>query len=203
MLFAYFIVVISICDEQWKAPDFLDKSIAETISQLSCTSSGLCTRSAQVLNLIQFHCTPPMRQTKDDLQIKFNSILMFYISPPPTRWIISIDTHIQVQYSWLWKLANVTQNPYSYQWSNDSRLPELVNGPPRRTMYVTALYFTMTCMTSVSVIYVHCCCCYAFRRFPRIHFSHFWNENEGVRPASERARATPSNIYNTLMELIK
>lgn len=59
----------------------------------------------------------------------------------------------QVQYSWLWKLANVTQNPYSYVWSNDSRLPELINGPPRRTMYVTALYFTMTCMTSVCSIY--------------------------------------------------
>jgi hypothetical protein len=56
----------------------------------------------------------------------------------------------QVQYSWLWKLANVTQSPYSYVWSNDTRSPELVNGPPRRTMYVTALYFTMTCMTSVS-----------------------------------------------------
>ena len=55
----------------------------------------------------------------------------------------------KVQYSWLWKLANVTQSPYSYVWSNDSRLPELINGPPRRTMYVTALYFTMTCMTSV------------------------------------------------------
>ena len=59
----------------------------------------------------------------------------------------------QVQYSWLWKLANVTQSPYSYVWSNDTRLPELVNGPPRRTMYVTALYFTMTCMTSVCCIY--------------------------------------------------
>jgi potassium voltage-gated channel Eag-related subfamily H protein len=28
-------------------------------------------------------------------------------------------------------------------------LPELINGPSRKTMYVTALYFTMTCMTSV------------------------------------------------------
>ena len=26
---------------------------------------------------------------------------------------------------------------------------ELVEGPPRSTMYVTSLYFTMTCMTSV------------------------------------------------------
>ncbi|XP_011308314.1 potassium voltage-gated channel protein eag isoform X5 [Fopius arisanus] len=54
-----------------------------------------------------------------------------------------------VQYSWLWKLANVTQSPYSYLWTNSSTVPELVAGPSRRTMYVTALYFTMTCMTSV------------------------------------------------------
>ncbi|CAH2209215.1 jg25041, partial [Pararge aegeria aegeria] len=33
--------------------------------------------------------------------------------------------------------------------SNESDGPELVNGPSRKTMYVTALYFTMTCMTSV------------------------------------------------------
>ncbi|XP_055389293.1 potassium voltage-gated channel protein eag isoform X1 [Condylostylus longicornis] len=59
------------------------------------------------------------------------------------------DADNGVQYSWLWKLANVTQNPYSYIWSNETGIPELVNGPSRKTMYVTALYFTMTCMTSV------------------------------------------------------
>lgn len=59
------------------------------------------------------------------------------------------DADNGLQYSWLWKLANVTQSPYSYIWSNDSQSPELINGPSRKTMYVTALYFTMTCMTSV------------------------------------------------------
>ncbi|XP_017768092.1 PREDICTED: potassium voltage-gated channel protein eag [Nicrophorus vespilloides] len=59
------------------------------------------------------------------------------------------DADNGVQYSWLWKLANITQNPYSYIWPNDSNTPELINGPSRKTMYVTALYFTMTCMTSV------------------------------------------------------
>ncbi|XP_049875603.1 potassium voltage-gated channel protein eag [Pectinophora gossypiella] len=59
------------------------------------------------------------------------------------------DADSGLQYSWLWKLANVTQAPYSYVWSNESDGPELVNGPSRKTMYVTALYFTMTCMTSV------------------------------------------------------
>ncbi|XP_046383840.1 potassium voltage-gated channel protein eag-like isoform X3 [Ischnura elegans] len=122
------------------------------------------------------------------------------------------DADNGLQYSWLWKLANVTQSPYSYVWSNETTssssssatssivasssavvgssaaapavspsstalgghiaighlggggvgggggggvvvagggAPELVNGPSRKTMYVTALYFTMTCMTSV------------------------------------------------------
>lgn len=59
------------------------------------------------------------------------------------------DADNGLQYSWLWKLANVTQSPYSYIWSNESSSPELINGPSRKTMYVTALYFTMTCMTSV------------------------------------------------------
>lgn len=59
------------------------------------------------------------------------------------------DADNGVQYSWLWKLANITQSPYSYVWPNDSTSPELINGPSRKTMYVTALYFTMTCMTSV------------------------------------------------------
>ncbi|XP_043283700.1 potassium voltage-gated channel protein eag isoform X2 [Venturia canescens] len=59
------------------------------------------------------------------------------------------DADSGVQYSWLWKLANVTQSPYSYLWTNASTVPELIAGPSRRTMYVTALYFTMTCMTSV------------------------------------------------------
>lgn len=54
---------------------------------------------------------------------------------------------LQVQYSWLWKLANVTQSPYSYVWMNDTNTPEIINGPSKKTMYVTALYFTMTCMT--------------------------------------------------------
>ncbi|XP_037088255.1 potassium voltage-gated channel protein eag-like [Pollicipes pollicipes] len=50
---------------------------------------------------------------------------------------------------WLWKLANVTQLPYEYVWSNETMAPVLVSGPTRKTMYVSSLYFTMTCMTSV------------------------------------------------------
>ena len=54
-----------------------------------------------------------------------------------------------MQYSWLWKLANVTQSPYVVLPSDFGGMNELVQGPSRKTMYVTALYFTMTCMTSV------------------------------------------------------
>lgn len=41
----------------------------------------------------------------------------------------------------------MTQSPYSYVWLNDTNTPEIINGPSKKTMYVTALYFTMTCMT--------------------------------------------------------
>ncbi|XP_069956139.1 potassium voltage-gated channel protein eag isoform X3 [Cherax quadricarinatus] len=59
------------------------------------------------------------------------------------------DADNGIQYSWLWKLANVTQTPYAYIVSNGSNTLELINGPSKKTMYVTSLYFTMTCMTSV------------------------------------------------------
>ena len=42
------------------------------------------------------------------------------------------------------------QHPFALQSANNVTFRvELVEGPPRSTMYVTALYFTMTCMTSV------------------------------------------------------
>lgn len=42
------------------------------------------------------------------------------------------------------------QHPFSLRpVNNQSRTRELTDGPSRSTMYVTALYFTMTCMTSV------------------------------------------------------
>ncbi|MPC21337.1 Potassium voltage-gated channel protein eag [Portunus trituberculatus] len=59
------------------------------------------------------------------------------------------DADNGIQYSWLWKLANVTQTPYKYIISNGSNMLELTDGPSKKTMYVTSLYFTMTCMTSV------------------------------------------------------
>ena len=58
------------------------------------------------------------------------------------------DTENNIQYSWLWKLANVTSSPFGYN-PGDGGAGELIFGPSRKTMYVTALYFTMTCMTSV------------------------------------------------------
>jgi len=79
------------------------------------------------------------------ISILFNRYASLISLHPFLNLLIS---YLQIQYSWLWKLANVTQSPYSYIWSNDTG-PELVNGPSRKSMYVTALYFTMTCMTSV------------------------------------------------------
>ena len=57
------------------------------------------------------------------------------------------DTENGIVYSWLHKLANTTQTPFMMM-TNFTEW-EFERGPPRRTMYVTALYFTMTCMTSV------------------------------------------------------
>ncbi len=80
-----------------------------------------------------------------------------------------------VTYGWLYRLAETIQQPYTYQRvavpSPASVTPanaspaelqaaaaqnqttqtaiELLEGPSRKTMYVTALYYTMTCMTSV------------------------------------------------------
>ncbi|XP_077522652.1 potassium voltage-gated channel protein eag-like isoform X2 [Amblyomma americanum] len=62
------------------------------------------------------------------------------------------DAENGVQFSWLWKLANVTQSQFKVRYVNDSHhglKAELYGGPPRGTMYVTSLYYTMTCMTSV------------------------------------------------------
>ncbi|GFY79724.1 potassium voltage-gated channel protein eag [Trichonephila inaurata madagascariensis] len=61
------------------------------------------------------------------------------------------DAENGVSYSWLWKLGNVTQQQFNFSRtiSKNQVKYELVGGPPRGTMYITALYFTMTCMTSV------------------------------------------------------
>ncbi|GIY32928.1 potassium voltage-gated channel protein eag [Caerostris darwini] len=55
-------------------------------------------------------------------------------------------------HSWLWKLSNTTGKHFYFKPSSNSvsnSTHELHKGPPRGTMYVTALYYTMTCMTSV------------------------------------------------------
>ena len=52
-------------------------------------------------------------------------------------------------YGWLWKLGNVT-NPYRFSIMNENMTrADLIDGPAKSTKYITALYFTMTCMTSV------------------------------------------------------
>ncbi|XP_023234113.1 potassium voltage-gated channel protein eag-like isoform X1 [Centruroides sculpturatus] len=59
------------------------------------------------------------------------------------------DAENNCTHSWLWKLSNTTMKDFHFRISNQTMKGELVDGPPRGTMYVTALYYTMTCMTSV------------------------------------------------------
>lgn len=50
----------------------------------------------------------------------------------------------------IYSRKHAVQHPfYLTPLHNHSFRVELADGPPRSTMYVTALYFTMTCMTSV------------------------------------------------------
>ncbi|CAG0879230.1 unnamed protein product [Cyprideis torosa] len=59
------------------------------------------------------------------------------------------DAESGLKYSWPWKVANTTHQPFHFELSNETLKSELIEGPDRSTMYVTSLYFTMTCMTSV------------------------------------------------------
>lgn len=59
------------------------------------------------------------------------------------------DAENGLLYGWLWKLGNVT-NPYRFSiLSENMTRSDLIEGPTKGTKYITALYFTMTCMTSV------------------------------------------------------
>ncbi|KAG9508636.1 Potassium voltage-gated channel protein eag, partial [Fragariocoptes setiger] len=59
------------------------------------------------------------------------------------------DAEHGMRHSWLWKLGNVTGTPYEPFGKNVTFPRDLVGGPPIKTLYLTSLYFTMTCMTSV------------------------------------------------------
>ncbi len=59
-----------------------------------------------------------------------------------------------LEYGWLYSLARISKQPYTQLvlFKEDNKTItkiELRDGPSRKTMYVTALYYTMTCMTSV------------------------------------------------------
>jgi len=54
------------------------------------------------------------------------------------------------EHGWLSTLARQTGQPFIlHAKANDSSSVSVVGGPPQRSMYLTALYFTMTCMTSI------------------------------------------------------
>ena len=52
-----------------------------------------------------------------------------------------------VGYGWLSTLANVTGEPW--QLANTTTSNELVGGPSKGMRYLTAMYFTLSCMTGV------------------------------------------------------
>lgn len=57
------------------------------------------------------------------------------------------DVEQNQDHGWLWQLGESADTPY---YLNASYTPAmLIGGPSQSTKYVTALYFTMTCMTSV------------------------------------------------------
>lgn len=64
------------------------------------------------------------------------------------------DLNNGVEFGWLSTLAKMTNTPYTQQFEyaadNTTILTIILQGgPSRKSMYVTALYYTMTCMTSV------------------------------------------------------
>ena len=56
-----------------------------------------------------------------------------------------------IQRGWLSTLANQSGTPYTVivMSNNDRNETDIVGGPPQLSMYITSLYFTMTCMTSI------------------------------------------------------
>uniref|UniRef100_A0A915KI25 Cyclic nucleotide-binding domain-containing protein n=1 Tax=Romanomermis culicivorax TaxID=13658 RepID=A0A915KI25_ROMCU len=49
---------------------------------------------------------------------------------------------------WLFRLAEETQQPFSYD-INGLQNPRLMGGPGKESEYISALYFTMTCMATI------------------------------------------------------
>ena len=64
-------------------------------------------------------------------------------------WYSIGSTEIQtgIRYGWLSVLANVTGEPW--QLTNNTTTDELAGGPSKGMRYLTALYFTLSCMTGV------------------------------------------------------
>jgi hypothetical protein len=85
-------------------------------------------------------------------KLKIDQTLIVYL---PFRYSIGNSDLINgLEYGWLYTLAKISKQPYTQLvlFKEDNRTItkiELRDGPSRKTMYVTALYYTMTCMTSV------------------------------------------------------
>ncbi|VDL83908.1 unnamed protein product, partial [Nippostrongylus brasiliensis] len=57
-----------------------------------------------------------------------------------------MDNPLSIPDGWLFRLANDLKSPYNINLSNRTRL---VGGPSRTSSYISSLYFTMSCMSTV------------------------------------------------------
>lgn len=59
------------------------------------------------------------------------------------------DVQNDVTYGWLWTLGHDIKSPFKWTNSSSGMEDRLEGGPSGEMAYVTALYFTLSCMTSV------------------------------------------------------
>ena len=59
------------------------------------------------------------------------------------------DLKTGISYGWLSSLATTTKRPFLLAVDQSTNATVIAGGPPTFSTYLTALYFTMTCMTSI------------------------------------------------------
>ena len=77
---------------------------------------------------------------------------MFYKHCPLLRYVIGReDLKSGLTYGWLSQLARQMESPFRLVMdpSDNSTVATISGGPPQHSMYLTSLYFTMTCMTTI------------------------------------------------------
>ena len=66
------------------------------------------------------------------------------------RYVIGMeDLKSGISFGWLSNLATTTKSPFLLAIDQASNTTVIAGGPPTISIYLTSLYFTMTCMTSI------------------------------------------------------